>query len=91
MLHRRRADPADIFLDQLERASRTMQASCCQLRSCRKNHHGYWATDFGSLSQARYPTLHASAVELNQISASDEFESALDRLLQSLVLEFSAS
>jgi len=62
-----------------------------RIRLYGKNHHGYWVPDFGSLSQARYPTLHASAVELNQISASDEFESALDRLLQSLILEFSAS
>lgn len=56
-----------------------------------KNHSGYWTPDFASLSQARYPALHASAEQLNQTSATAEFESALDRLLNSLEAEFSVS
>lgn len=54
-----------------------------------RGHANYWATDFTTLSAARYPTIFESASQLNCTSAADEFERALDRLLNSLRAEFS--
>jgi AcrR family transcriptional regulator len=56
-----------------------------------KDQDSYWAPNFTSFSEARYPVLSASATELSRASAAGEFELALDRLLNSLVSEFSAS
>ncbi|ORI20704.1 hypothetical protein BJD99_06560 [Rhodococcus sp. 1163] len=62
-------------------AARTRRADVAQ--------DSFWSTNFSGLSPTRYPTLTASAPELDSISATVEFERALDRLINSLVAEYS--